>query len=131
MILLPLIALLAGPAAAQTPNGPPAQDARSAVVCVRAAPGPRTLTFSGELVGKRPQPGAFKLPLQPPGKDICQTLLRSKIAEWKLEVTTSGFTACSLPPAEFGSRLYYRAKASARGLACEPIGKYPIGNWKP
>lgn len=128
MIVLPLIALLAGPAAAQPPKA--AQDARSAVVCVRAAPGPRPLTFSGELVGKRPQPGAFKLPLQPPGKDICNTLLRSKIAEWKLEVTTSGFTACSLPPPEFGSRLYYRAKASARGLTCEPIGKYPIGNWK-
>ena len=65
MIVLPLIALLAGPAAAQ-----PAQEARSAVVCVRAVQGPRPLTFSGELVGKRPQPGAFKLPLQPAGKDI-------------------------------------------------------------
>ena len=117
-----MIVLLAGPAAAQ--------DARSAVVCVRAVQSPRPLTFSGELVGKRPQPGAFKLPLQPAGKDICQTLLRSKVAEWRLEVTTSGFTACSLPPAEFGSRLYYRAKVSARGLKCEPIGKYPIGNWK-
>lgn len=127
MIVLPLIALLAGPAAAPAPAQ---ADARSAVVCVRAAPGPRPLTFSGELVGKRPQPGAFKLPLTPPGKDVCNTLLRSKIAEWKLEVTTSGFTACSLPPPEFGSRLYYRAKAGASGLKCEPIGKYPIGNWK-
>jgi hypothetical protein len=124
VILLSIIALLAGPAVQ------PAPDARSAVACVRAVAGPRPLTFTGELVGKRPQPGAFKLPLQPPGKDVCQTLLRSKIADWKLEVTTSGFTACELPPAEFGSRLYYRAKASARGLSCEPIGKYPIGNWK-
>ena len=116
-----------GPAA----GAKPAAEARSAVVCVRGVQSPRPLTFSGELVGKRgAQPGAFKLPLQPAGKDICQTLLRSKIAEWKLEVTTSGFTACSLPPAEFGSRLYYRAKVSARGLKCEPIGKYPIGNWK-
>jgi hypothetical protein len=136
VILLPLIALLAGPAAAQpAPKGPPAPngaqaDARSAVVCVRAAPGPRQLTFSGDLVGKRPQPGAFKLPLTPAGKDICNTLLRSKIAEWKLEVTTSGFTACSLPPPDFGQRTYYRAKAAASGLKCEPIGKYPIGNWK-
>ncbi len=130
-MILPLILLLAGPAAAQpAPKGAPANDARSAVVCVRAAPGPRPLTFSGELVGKRPQPGAFKLPLTPPGKDVCNTLLRSKIAAWKLEVTTSGFTACELPPPEFGSRLYYRAKAGASGLKCEPIGKYPIGNWK-
>ncbi|WP_168072451.1 hypothetical protein [Caulobacter sp. SSI4214] len=127
MIVLPLIGLLAGPAAASAAQA----DARAAVVCVRAAPGPRPLNFSGELVGKRPQPGAFKLPLTPPGKDICNTLLRSKVAEWKLEVTTSGFTACELPPPEFGSRLYYRAKAAASGLKCEPIGKYPIGNWKP
>ncbi|MGH1560163.1 hypothetical protein ACRAWD_25990 [Caulobacter segnis] len=129
MIILPLVALLAGPAAQPAPNG--AQDARSAVVCVRAVQGPRALTYSGELVGKRPQPGAFKLPLQPAGKDICQTLLRSKIAEWRLEVRTSGFTACSLPPPQFGKRIYYRAKVSARGLSCEPIGTYPIGNWKP
>ncbi len=61
---------------------------------------------------------------------LLSTLLRSKVAEGKLEVTTSGFTACELPPPEFGSRLYYRAKVSARGLKCEPIGKYPIGNWK-
>ena len=125
LIALPLIALLAGPAAAA-----PANDARSAVVCVRAVQSPRSLTFSGALVGKTPQPGAFKLPLTPAGQDICQTLLRSKITEWKLEVTTSGFTACELPPPEFGSRLYYRAKVSARGLKCEPIGKYPIGAWK-
>lgn len=131
MIVLPLFALLAGPAAQPAPKGPPAQDARAAVVCVRAAPGPRPLTFSGELVGKRPQPGAFKLPLTPPGKDICNTLLRSKIAAWKLEVTTSGFTACELPAPEFGKRVYYRAKASASGLKCEPIGTYPIGDWKP
>jgi hypothetical protein len=121
VIVLPLIALLAGPAAAED---------RSAVVCVRAVQGPRPLTYSGELVGKRPQPGAFKLPLTPAGKDICQTLLRSKIAEWRLEVTTSGFTACSLPPPTFGKRVYYRAKVSASGLKCEPIGTYPIGNWK-
>lgn len=131
MIVLPLLMMLAAPAAQPAPKGPPpANDARSAVVCVRAAPGPRPLTFSGQLVGQRPQPGAFKLPLNPPGKDVCNTLLRSKIAEWKLEVTTSGFTACELPPPTFGQRLYYRAKASARGLKCEPIGAYPIGNWK-
>ena len=87
------------------------------------------LAQGGELVGKRPQPGAFKLPTVP-RKDVCNTLLRSKIAEWKLEVTTSGFTACSLPPPEFGKRVYYSAKASARGLICKPIGTYPIGNWK-
>ena len=128
MIVTLLAGLLAGAAAAEPPA---ANDARSAVVCVRAVQGPRLLTFSGELVGKRPQPGAFKLPLQPPGKDVCNVLLRSKIAEWRLEVTTSGFTPCALPPPEFGSRLYYRAKASASGLKCEPIGMDPIGNWKP
>ena len=127
LIALPLVALLAGPAVAP----PPDPNARSAVVCVRAVQGPRQLTFSGELVSKRPQPGAFKLPLTPAGKDICNTLLRSKIAEWKLEVTTSGFTACELPPPQFGNRVYYRAKAAASGLKCEPIGVYPIGNWKP
>lgn len=119
---LSMIALAAAPAATQ--------DARSAVVCVRAEPGPRPLTFSGELVGKRPQPGAFKLPLKPKA-DVCQTLLRSKIAEWRLEVTTSGFTACSLPAPEFGQRVTYGAKASARGLVCKPLGKSPIGTWKP
>lgn len=118
---LSMIALAASPAAAQ--------DARSAVVCVRAEPGPRPLTFSGELVGKRPQPGAFKLPLKPRA-DVCQTLLRSKVAEWRLEVTTSGFTACALPPPEFGQRITYSAKASARGLICKPLGKSPIGTWK-
>ncbi len=131
MIAAAALSLIAFAAQGPAQVAKPVDDARSAVVCVRAVQGPRPLAYSGELVGKRPQPGAFKLPLTPAGKDICQTLLRSKIAEWKLEVTTSGFTACSLPPPQFGKRVYYRAKASARGLSCEPIGTYPIGNWKP
>jgi hypothetical protein len=32
--------------------------------------------------------------------------------------------------AEFGYRVTYSAKASARGLACAPIAKSPIGTWK-
>ena len=109
---------------------PAAADARAAVVCVRAEKGGRRpLTFSGKLVGKRPQPGEFKLPLTP-GVDACNNLLRSKIATWALEVTTSGFTACSLPAPEFGQRVTYSAKVSARGLSCKQIGKSPIGTWK-
>ncbi len=129
---LTLVALLAGLQSGPKPPPPPAaaDNDRSAVVCVRAVPGPRPLTFSGELVGKRPQPGAFKLPLKPKA-DVCHTLLRSKIAEWRLEVTTSGFTACTLPAPAFGKRVYYSAQASARGLICKPIGTYPIGNWRP
>jgi len=108
----------------------PPQDARAAVVCVRAEPGGRRpLTFAGKLVGKRPLPGDFKLPLKP-GADVCQNLLRSKIATWTLEVTTSGFTACTLPAPEFGQRVTYSAKVSARGLICKPLGKSPIGTWK-
>jgi hypothetical protein len=108
----------------------PPQDARAAVVCVRADPnGRRPLSFSGKLVGKRPQPGEFKLPLKP-GVDVCNNLLRSKIATWTLEVTTSGFTACSLPAPEFGQRVTYSAKAGARGLKCAQIAKSPIGTWK-
>ena len=124
------LALLAGLQSGPKPPPPPAgPDARAAVVCVRAEPGPRQLFFSGDMVSKRPQPGAFKLPLKPKA-DVCQTLLRSKIAEWRLEVTTSGFTACSLPAPEFGQRVTYSAKASARGLMCKPLGKSPIGAWK-
>ncbi len=119
------LALLAQ-AAAAAPNA----DARAAVVCVRAEPGGRRpLTFSGKLVGKRPRPGEFKLPLTP-GADVCNNLLRSKIATWSLEVTTSGFTACTLPAPEFGQRVTYSAKVSARGLMCKPIAKSPIGTWK-
>lgn len=109
---------------------PAAPEARAAVVCVRAAPGGRRpLTFNGTLVGKRPQPGAFKLPLTP-GTDVCNNLLRSKIATWSLEVTTSGFTPCVLPAPEFGQRVTYSAKAGARGLQCAQIAKSPIGTWK-
>jgi len=108
----------------------PSPDARAAVVCVRAEKGGRRpLTFAGKLVGKRPQPGEFKLPLTP-GADVCNNLLRSKIATWTLEVTTSGFTACSLPAPEFGQRVTYSAKAGARGLVCKPLAKSPIGTWK-
>ena len=109
---------------------PAATEARAAVVCVRAEKGGRRpLTFSGKLVGKRPQPGEFKLPLTP-GADVCNNLLRSKIATWTLEVTTSGFTACALPAPEFGQRVTYSAKVSARGLSCKLLGKSPIGAWK-
>jgi hypothetical protein len=122
VIELALMMAQAAPAAAA--------DARAAVVCVRAEKGGRRpLTFAGTLVGKRPQPGVFKLPLTP-GADVCQNLLRSKVATWNLEVTTSGFTACALPAPEFGYRVTYSAKVSARGLMCKPIGKSPIGTWK-
>ncbi|MDI1366543.1 MAG: hypothetical protein PSX79_17095 [bacterium] len=110
-------------------DAPPAPDARAAVVCVRAEPGRRPLTFSGKLVGKRALPGDFSLALRP-GQDVCNNLLRSKIATWSLEVTTSGFTACTLPAPEFGYRVTYSAKASARGLICKPLTKVPIGTWK-
>ena len=107
----------------------PAPDARAAVVCVRAEKGGRRpLNFSGQLVGKRAMPGAFKLPLTP-GANVCNTLLRSKIATWSLEVTTSGFTPCTLPAPEFGYRVTYSAKAS-RGLQCAQIAKSPVGTWK-
>ena len=107
---------------------PAAPDARAAVVCVRAdRAGRRPLSFAGQLVGKRPQPGAFKLPLTP-GADVCSNLLRSKIATWSLEVTTSGFTPCVLPPPEFGYRVTYSAKAT-RGLQCAQIARSPIGTW--
>ena len=106
-----------------------APDARAAVVCVRADPGRRPLEFTGKLVGKRPMPGEFNLPLKP-GTDVCNNLLRSKIATWNLRVTTSGFTPCQLPAPEFGYRVTYSARASARGMACKSIAKSPIGTWK-
>lgn len=112
---------------ADAPPPPPA-DARAAVVCIKAE-GRRPLQFSGQLVGKRPQPGAFDLPLQV-GVERCNTLLRSKIATWSLTVNTSGFTPCRLPAPEFGQRVVYSAKASARGLACAEIHKSTIGPWK-
>lgn len=125
---------------APPPQPPPAQhaapaapgaDARSAVVCVRAS-GPRPLFFSGKLVGKKPGatfPGDFELPLKA-NVDQCNNLLRSKVADWSLQVTTPGFKACYLPAPEFGQRVTYSAKATARGLACAPIAKSPIGTWK-
>ena len=126
---------------APPPQPPPAQhaaapaapgaDSRSAVVCVRAS-GPRPLFFSGKLVGKKPGatfPGDFELPLKA-NVDQCNNLLRSKVADWSLQVTTPGFKACYLPAPEFGYRVTYSAKASARGLACAPIGKSLIGTWK-
>ena len=117
-------------AQAAAPAAKPAPDARAAVVCVRAEKGGRRpLTFSGKLVGKRPQPGEFKLPLTP-GSDVCNNLLRSKIATWSLRVTTSGFTPGELPAPEFGYRATYSARASARGMACKLIAKSPIGTWK-
>jgi hypothetical protein len=109
----------------------PASESRSAVVCVRAS-GPRPLFFAGKLVAKNPRskpPGDFELPLKA-NVDQCNNLLRSKVADWTLSVTTPGFKACYLPAPEFGYRVTYSAKASARGLACAPIGKSPIGTWK-
>jgi len=90
--------------AAMAAPKPAAPEARAAVVCVRAAPGGR--------------------------RDVCNNLLRSKIATWSLEVTTSGFTPCVLPAPEFGQRVTYSAKAGARGLQCAQIAKSPIGTWK-
>ena len=125
-----MITALALMAQAATAAPKPAAEARAAVVCVRAEKGGRRpLNFAGKLVGKRPQPGEFKLPLTP-GADVCNNLLRSKIATWTLEVTTSGFTACTLPAPEFGQRVTYSAKVSARGLQCAQIAKSPIGTWK-
>jgi hypothetical protein len=119
------------PIAAAPPPAQVASDSRSAVVCVRAA-GPRPLFFTGKLVGKKPgsePPGDFELPLKV-GVDQCNNLLRSKVADWTLSVTTPGFTACKLAAPEFGYRVTYSAKAGARGLACAPIAKSPIGTWK-
>jgi hypothetical protein len=113
------------------PPPPPPQDARAAVVCVRAE-GRRPLFFSGKLVGKKPGskfPGDFELALRP-GVDQCNNLLRSKVADWSLSVTTPGFTACKLPAPEFGYRVTYQAKAGARGLSCAPISRAPVGTWK-
>ena len=113
---------------------PPAQvasDSRSAVVCVRAT-GPRPLFFNGKLVSKRPgstPPGAFETPLKA-NVEQCQNLLRSKVADWALTVTTPGFTACPLPAPEFGYRLTYTAKVSARGVSCPQSARAPIGSWK-
>ena len=119
------------PIAAAPPPAQVASDSRSAVVCVRAA-GPRPLFFSGKLVGKKPGskfPGDFELPLKA-NVDQCNNLLHSKVADWTLSVTTPGFKACYLPAPEFGYRVTYSAKATARGLACAPIAKAPIGTWK-
>ena len=107
------------------------QDARAAVVCV-VAEGRRPLNFSGQLVGKKPGstfPGAFDLPLRAKAPQ-CNTLLRSKVADWSLTVNTPGFTACRLAAPEFGSRVTYSAKAGARGLFCAQTAKAPIGTWK-
>jgi len=110
---------------------PPAQDARAAVVCV-VAEGRRPLFFAGKLVGKRPGskfPGEFELPLRPRMAQ-CNNLLRSKVADWSLSVTTPGFTACKLAAPQFGYRVTYSAKSGARGLACAQTAKTPIGTWK-
>ena len=109
----------------------PAQDARAAVVCVRAI-GRRPLEFSGQLVGTRPgyRPPAVDFATPLGAGEQCNTLLRSKVAEWSLSVTTSGFTACHLPPPEFGYRVSYAAKAGARGLSCAPTSRVAIGTWK-
>ena len=119
------------PIAAAPPPAQVAPDARAAVVCVRAA-GPRPLFFNGKLVGKKPGakfPGDFELPLRA-NTDQCNNLLRSKVADWTLSVTTPGFKACALPAPVFGYRVTYSAKASARGLSCAQIAKTPIGTWK-
>jgi hypothetical protein len=111
---------------------PPAQESRSAVVCVRAE-GRRPLEFSGKLIAKRPgykpPPGTeFTVPLGPNVQ--CNNLLRSKVADWSLSVTTSGFTPCRLAAPEFGYRVTYTAKAGARGLSCAQTARAPIGTWK-
>lgn len=120
--------ILATPPAVVTP----ASESRSAQVCVRAA-GPRPLFFNGKLVPKRagssPPPGAFETPLKA-NDERCQNLLRSKVADWTLTVTTPGFTACPLPAPEFGYRLTYTAKVSARGVSCPRSARAPIGSWK-
>jgi hypothetical protein len=109
----------------------PPQDARAAVVCVVAA-GRRPLFFSGKLTGKKPGakfPGDFELPLRT-GVAQCNNLLRSKVADWSLSVTTPGFTACQLAAPEFGYRVTYSAKAGAKGLSCVQTARAPIGVWK-
>ncbi|WP_082584798.1 hypothetical protein [Caulobacter sp. Root655] len=109
----------------------PPQDARAAVVCVRPE-GRRPLFFSGKLVGKKPGskfPGDFETPLTA-GSPRCITLLRSKVADWSLSVTTPGFTACKLAAPEFGYRVTYSAKSGARGLSCAQTAHAPIGPWK-
>jgi hypothetical protein len=119
------------PIALAPPPTQVASDSRAAVVCVRAV-GPRPLFFTGKLVSKRPgskTPGDFELPLKA-NVDQCNNLLRSKVADWTLSVTTPGFKACYLPAPEFGYRVTYSAKATARGLACAPIARSPIGSWK-
>ncbi|MBC7668522.1 MAG: hypothetical protein H7236_08750 [Gemmatimonadaceae bacterium] len=119
--------------AAAPPAPAVAPDARSAMVCVIAA-GRRPLNFSGQLVatkpGYKPPAGtAFDLPLTA-GKPQCNHLLRSKVAQWSLSVNTPGFTACKLPAPEFGYTVTYSAQAGARGLACAPKSRVPIGTWK-
>ena len=119
------------PIAAAPPPAQPAADNRSAMVCVRAL-GPRPLFFTGKLVAKRPgakPPGDFELPLKA-NVEQCNHLLRSKVADWSLSVTTPGFKACALPAPEFGYRTTFTAKATARGLSCAPAGRTPIGTWK-
>lgn len=128
---MPLIVAPPPQPPAQHAAAPAASDSRSAVVCVRAA-GPRPLFFTGKLTPKKAgskPPGDFELPLKA-NVDQCNNLLRSKVADWTLSVTTPGFTACYLPTPEFGYRVTYSAKATARGLACAPIAKSPIGTWK-
>jgi hypothetical protein len=119
------------PIAAAPPPAQVATDSRSAMVCVRAD-GPRPLFFTGKLIAKRPgakPPGDFELPLKV-GSEQCNHLLRSKVADWKLSVTTPGFTACPLSAPEFGYRITYLAKAGARGVACPQVARAPIGTWK-
>ena len=109
----------------------PPQDARSAVVCV-VAEGRCPLFFTGKLVGKKPGsklPGEFELPLKPRVAQ-CNNLLRSKVADWSLSVTTPGFTACKLAAPAFGYRVTYSAKSGARGLSCAQTARTPIGTWK-
>jgi len=128
---MPLILAPPPPPPPVQQGAPAASESRSAVVCVRAS-GPRPLFFSGELTGKKPgstYPGAFELPLKV-NVDQCNNLLRSKVANWTLRVTTPGFKACYLPAPEFGQRVTYSAKATSRGLVCAPIAKTPIGTWK-
>jgi NADPH-dependent curcumin reductase CurA len=123
--------IAAAPPPAQVASAPVDSGSRSAVVCVRAA-GPRPLFFNGKLVAKKPgskPPGDFELPLRA-NVDQCNNLLRSKVADWTLSVTTPGFTACKLAAPEFGYRVTYSAKAGARGLTCAQIAKSPIGTWK-
>ena len=119
--------------AANPPAPPPAAEARAAVVCVSAV-GRRPLFFSGKLVGTKPgyKPPAntsFELPLQAAAPQ-CNNLLRSKVAQWSLSVTTPGFTPCALAAPEFGYRVTYAAKAGSKGLSCAQVSRTPIGTWK-